>query len=68
MLIFTRKADKTGAIGSSFEIGGSRVVILNSRGNTVQVGIEAPAIVPILRDDAKLKTQTQGSEHVTQRP
>ncbi len=53
MLVISRKADMTGGIGSTFQIGDSKVVLLEVRGNKARFGIVADANVPIVRDDMK---------------
>jgi carbon storage regulator len=48
MLVLTRKA------GEKFVIdGGIRISILSVRGDRVRVGVEAPADVRVVRDEAR---------------
>lgn len=48
MLVLSRKPGKAFTIGDSIT-----VTVLEIRGDVVRIGIDAPAEVPIVRDDAK---------------
>ncbi len=53
MLVLARKRDSAIHIGADI-----RVTILGIRGNQVKVGVEAPATVPVWRDEALPKGRT----------
>lgn len=46
MLILTRRPGENLRIGNDISI-----IILNSRGNQVRIGIDAPKIIPIYREE-----------------
>lgn len=46
MLIFTRRVDESLLIGEDIE-----VVVLGVKGNQVHLGVRAPAVVKVLRDE-----------------
>ena len=53
MLVLSRKRDSSIHIGADI-----RVTILGIRGNQVKVGVEAPAAVPVWRDEVLPKSRT----------
>lgn len=54
MLVLSRKPGKAFTIGDSIT-----VMVLAIRGDVVRIGIDAPAEVPIVRDDAKKRERCQ---------
>lgn len=50
MLVLTRKKDETITIGDNIEI-----IVVETRGDKVRLGIVAPKDVPVLRHDAKTR-------------
>ena len=57
MLILTRKAGETITIGERI-----RVRVLAVKGAQVRLGIEAPADIPVHREEIYLKLQQEGDE------
>jgi carbon storage regulator CsrA len=53
MLVLSRKRDSSIHIGADI-----RVTILGIRGNQVRVGVEAPAAIPVWRDEVLPKSRT----------
>ena len=61
MLRLSRKVGEKLMVGN-----GIFFTVLNVQGNTVQLGIEAPDGVPILREEIYLKVQKQQQTHRAQ--
>ncbi len=67
MLVLTRRAGESIVIGDEV-----RVVVLDVRGETVRLGIEAPAAVPIYRHEiwaaVKQENQAAAQANITRLP
>lgn len=56
MLILTRKPNETINIGNEI-----RVTVLGVKGNLVRIGIDAPAEVPVNREEIHLRKQAENA-------
>ncbi len=54
MLILTRRVDETLLIGDDVE-----VTVLGVKGNQVRVGVEAPKIIPVVREELLTRNRNQ---------
>lgn len=64
MLVISRKADRSGGVGSTFTIGGAVVQVIDIRNGKVRLGVVAPPEVSIVRDDVVIKEpRLQGCNH-----
>ena len=62
VLVLTRTTSERITIGDNIT-----VMVVEIRGDKVRLGIEAPAEVPVVRDDAITRTKKRGRNHPAER-